>query len=266
MAQIQNKIIWVTGATSGIGEALVHALAREGAKIILSARREDELKRVAKEASLSAENSLILSLDLAKNDDYSAEVKKVLDKFGRVDILINNGGVSQRSPAKETTVAVDKQIMEVNFFGTVSLTKAVLPSMIANKSGMVVAISSAVGKFGSPWRSGYSASKHALHGFFDSLRAECYDDGLKVLIVCPGFIQTNVSINALTGTGAKNNSMDAGTAAGLTAPEAARQIISAIKSDKEEVVVGKFKEKLGVWVKRHFPLIFSVMVSKMAVR
>ena len=266
MAQIQNKIVWVTGATSGIGEALVHALAKEGAKIVLSARREDELQRVAKEASLSVENSLILPLDLAKNDDYSAEVKKVLDKFGRVDILINNGGVSQRSLAKETTVAVDKQIMEVNFFGTVSLTKAVMPSMLANKSGMVVAISSAVGKFGSPWRSGYSASKHALHGFFDSLRAECYDDNLKVLIVCPGFIQTNVSINALTGTGAKNNSMDAGTAAGLTSAEAARQIISAIKADKEEIVVGQFKEKLGVWVKRHFPSIFSVMIRKMAVR
>jgi short-subunit dehydrogenase len=266
MAQVQNKIVWVTGATSGIGEALVHALAKEGAKIVLSARRENELQRVAKEASLSAENSLILPLDLAKNDDYSAEVKKVLDKFSRVDILINNGGISQRSLAKDTPIAVDREIMNVDFFGTVSLTKALLPSMLANKSGMVVVVSSAVGKFGSPWRSGYSGAKHALHGFFDSLRAECYADGLKVLIVCPGFIQTNVSINALTGSGKALGEMDPATAAGLTASEAARQIIEAIKADKEEVVVGKFKEKLGVWVKRHFPLIFSVMVRKMAVR
>jgi short-subunit dehydrogenase len=266
MAAIKNQIVWVTGATSGIGEALVHAFAAQGAKIILSARRVQELERVAKETKLSAEDHLILPLDLAKNDDYSAEVKRVLDKFGRVDILVNNGGISQRSLARDTTIAVDKEIMNVDFFGTVSLTKALLPSMLANKSGMVVAVSSAVGKFGSPWRSGYSAAKHALHGFFDSLRAECYADGLKVLIVCPGFIQTNVSINALTGSGKALGEMDPATAAGLTAPEAARQIVNAIKYDKEEVVVGQFKEKLGVWVKRHFPSVFSVMIRKMAVR
>jgi short-subunit dehydrogenase len=266
MADIQNKIVWITGASSGIGEALVDAFAKEGAKIILSARRIDQLERVAKETGLTAENSLMLPLDLAKNDDYSAEVKKVLDKFGRVDILVNNGGVSQRSLARDTSVAVDKEIMEVDFFGTVSLTKALLPSMLTAKSGMVVVISSAVGKFGSPWRSGYSAAKHALHGFFDSLRAECYDDGLRVLMICPGFIQTHVSVNALTGTGKALGEMDPATAAGLTAPEAARQIINAIKSDKEEIVVGKFKEKLGVWTKRHFPSIFSVMIRKMAVR
>jgi len=266
MAEIQNKVVWLTGATSGIGEALAHALAKEGAKLVLSARRVEELERVAKESALKADDYLILPLDLSKNDDYSAETKKVLDRFGRVDILINNGGVSQRSLAKETGVSVDKQIMEVNFFGTLSLTKSVLPSMLANKSGLVVAISSAVGKFGSPWRSGYSASKHALHGFFDSLRAECYDDGLKVLIVCPGFIQTNVSVNALTGTGKALGQMDAATAAGLTAPEAARQIIAAIKAGKEEVNVAGFKEKFGIWTKRHFPMIFSNMIRKMAVR
>lgn len=266
MRTLQNKIVWITGATSGIGEALVYAFAKEGAKIILSARRTEELERVAKETGLTAENSLVLPLDLAKNDDYSTEVKAVLDKFGRVDILVNNGGVSQRSLAKDTKVSVDKEIMEVNFFGTVSLTKAVLPSMLTAKSGMIVAISSAVGKFGSPWRSGYSASKHALHGFFDSLRAECYNDGLKVLMVCPGFIQTNVSVNALTGTGSKLNQMDPATAAGLTSAEAARQIINAIKSEKEEVVVGQFKERLAIWMKRLFPLIFSNMIRKMAVR
>ncbi len=266
MKQLQGKIVWITGATSGIGEALVHAFAKEGARIILSARREEELKRVAKEASLSDENYLILPLDLAKNDDYSGEVKKVLDRFEKVDILVNNGGVSQRSLAKDTPVTVDKQIMEVNFFGTIALTKAILPSMLANKSGMIVTISSSVGKFGSPWRSGYSASKHALHGFFDSLRTECYGDGLEVLLVCPGFIQTNVSMNALTAAGTKLNQMDAGTANGLTSPEAARQIIAAIKAGKEEVNVGGFKEKLGIWMKRHFPSVFSVMIRRMAVR
>lgn len=266
MEQIKGKIVWVTGATSGIGEALVYALAKEGAKIILSARRIEELQRVAKDANLSKESSLILPLDLAKNDDYTSHVKTVVDKFGGVDILINNGGVSQRSLAKETTIAVDRQIMEVNFFGTVSLTKALLPSMLASKRGKIVVISSSVGKFGSPWRSGYSASKHALHGFFDALRAECYDDGIRVLMVCPGFIHTNVSVNALTGTGVKLNQMDPATAAGLTPADAARQIINAIKADEEEVNIGGVKEKFGVWMKRHFPLVFSKMIRKMAVR
>ena len=266
MKQLKDKIVWITGATSGIGEALVYALAKEGAKVILSARRKEELERVVKASGLTDGNCLVLPLDLAENSDYSAQLKHAIEKFGRIDILINNGGISQRSLARDTRLEVDRKIMEVNFFGTVSLTKAVLPTMLDQKSGLIVVTSSAVGKFGSPWRSGYSASKHALHGFFDSLRAECYDDGLRVLIVCPGFIQTNVSMNALTGNGEKLNQMDSATAQGLTASEAAHQIVAAIKSGKEEVNVAGFKEKLGVWVKRHFPSIFSVMIRKMAVR
>ena len=131
---------------------------------------------------------------------------------------------------------------------------------------MIVTITSAVGKFGSPWRSGYSASKHALHGFFDSLRAEVHDDNVKVLLVCPGFIQTNVSHNALTGTGEKLGSMDKATAKGLTAAECARQIVEAIKNEKQEIVVAKIKERFAVFAKRMVPAVFSVMIRKMAVR
>ena len=266
MATLQNKIVWITGATSGIGEALVYACAREGAKIILSARRTEEMERVAKAANLSPDDYLIVPLDLANNKDYSTQVKAVMDKYGRIDILVNNGGISQRSLAKDTKVEVDRELMEVNFLGTVALSKAVLPIMLARRSGLMVAVSSAVGKFGSPWRSGYSASKHALHGFFDSLRAECYDDGLRVLIVCPGFIRTNISVNARIGSGDKLNSMDSATGNGLTAEYAAECIVSAIRSGKEEIVIGRFKENLGVWMKRHFPSIFSIMIRKMSVR
>jgi short-subunit dehydrogenase len=141
-----------------------------------------------------------------------------------------------------------------------------LPLFIAQKEGMIVTITSAVGKFGSPWRSGYSASKHALHGFFDSLRAEMHDDNVKVLLVCPGFIQTNVSINALTATGEKLGSMDTATAKGLTAEECARQIVTAIKTGKEEVFISGFLERLALYVKRFFPHLFSMMITKMKVR
>ncbi len=266
MLSLQNKVIWVTGSSSGIGEALVYALAAEGAKLILSARRAEELQRVADKTKLPASEYLILPLDLNAPESFEAKKDEALKCFGRIDILINNGGVSQRSLAKDTPVAVDRQIMEVNYFGTIALTKTLMPDFIKQHGGLFVVVTSAVGKFGSPWRSGYSASKHALHGFFDSLRAELYNDGVKVLLVCPGFIQTNVSVNALTGTGAKLGSMDAATANGLTADECARQIVAAVKSGKEEVVVGKFKERFAVFAKRFFPGVFSNMIRKMAVR
>ena len=266
MSSLQNKVIWLTGASSGIGEALAYALAKEGAKLILSARRGDELQRVADKTQLSSANYLVLPLDLNAPDTFEAKKSEAISKFGRIDILINNGGVSQRSLAKDTSIEVDRKIMEVNYFGTIALTKALMPDFIQQKDGLFVVVTSAVGKFGSPWRSGYSASKHALHGFFDSLRAELYNDGVKVLLVCPGFIQTNVSVNALTGTGSKLGSMDAATANGLTADECANQIIEAIKSDKEEVVVAKFKERFAVFAKRFFPRVFSAMIRRMAVR
>jgi dehydrogenase/reductase SDR family protein 7B len=241
-------------------------LAKEGVKRILSARREDELRRVADNSKLASSEYLILPLDLNTPETFEAKKNEALKKFGHIDILINNGGVSQRSLAKDTSIEVDRRLMEVNYVGTVALTKAVIPDFIKQKSGLFVVVTSAVGKFGSPWRSGYSASKHALHGFFDSLRAELYQDGIKVLLVCPGFIQTNVSVNALTANGAKLGSMDNATANGLTAEECARQIISAIKSGKEEIVVAKFKERFAVLAKRFFPGIFSNIIRKMAVR
>ncbi|HLP21021.1 MAG TPA: SDR family oxidoreductase [Chitinophagales bacterium] len=268
--ELKDKVIWITGASSGIGEALAYALAKEGAKLILSARREDELKRVAAgiEPHIDHRTSdpLILPLDLNDSSNFEEKKNEALKKFGRIDVLINNGGVSQRSLAKDTTIETDRKLFEVNFFGTLALTKVLLPYFIEQKNGLFVTITSAVGKFGSPWRSGYAASKHALHGYFDSLRAEAYDDNVKVLLVCPGFVVTNVSYNALTGNGEKLNSMDNATSKGLTKEECARQIIAAMKSEKEEVIVSNFKEKFGVYVKRFFPSLFSTMIRKMAVR
>jgi len=264
--KLKNKVIWLTGASSGIGEALAYALAKEGTKLILSARREDELKRVMANGQLTEDNCLILTLDLNDQTNFESKKSQALQKFGKIDVLINNGGVSQRSLAKDTSIEVDRKLFEVNFFGTVALTKVLLPDFIRQKSGLIVTITSAVGKFGSPWRSGYAASKHALHGFFDSLRAELHDDNVKILLVCPGFIQTNVSQNALTGTGEKLGSMDKATANGLTAEECSLQIIAAIKNEREEIVVAKFKERFAVFAKRIFPSLFSIMIRKMAVR
>lgn len=270
MATLQNKVVWLTGASSGIGEALAYELARKGAKLIISARRADELNRVAENIinvmGLKEQDVHVLPLDLADVNELPSKTDEAILQFGHIDILINNGGISQRSLAKDTPVEVDRKLFEVNFFGTVALTKLLLPHFLEHKSGTFVTITSAVGKFGSPWRSGYSASKHALHGFFDSLRAEVHEQNIKVLLVCPGFIQTNVSVNALTATGEKLGTMDAATAKGLTAENCARQIVQAIESMKEEVLIGGAKEKFGAYMKRFFPSIFSVMLRKMAVR
>lgn len=266
MKDLKNRVVWLTGASSGIGEALAYELAKEGAKLVLSARREDELKRVGEKIKEVGGDYLILPLDLIDTSNFEEKKNSVMSRFGRIDVLINNGGISQRSLAKDTPVEVDRKIFEVNFFGTVALTKTVLPVFLKQKEGLIVTVTSAVGKFGSPWRSGYSASKHALHGFFDSLRAEVYDDNIKVLLVCPGFIQTNVSVNAITETGGKLGTMDAATAKGLTAEACAAQIVSAIKRGEEEIVVAKIKERFAVVAKRFFPSLFSVMIRKMKVR
>lgn len=261
---LKNKVVWVTGATSGIGEGLVYALAEQGAKLVISARRKDELQRVADKCN--GTEIFILPLDLTNQSNFEEKTNEAITKYGKIDILINNGGISQRSLAKDTLLEVDKNIMEINYFGTIALTKAVLPQFLKQGYGMFVVITSTVGKIGTPYRSGYSASKHALHGFFDSLRAEVHDNNINVLLVCPGFIQTNISVNALTGTGEKLGTMDKATAEGLTPKECARQIIEGILANKQEIIVGGFKERSGIIIKRLFPSFFSVLIRKMKVR
>jgi len=179
--------------------------------------------------------------------------------------LVNNGGISQRSLASETSIAVDKRIMDINYLGTVALTKSVLPHFIENKNVQFVVTTSIVGKIGTPLRSSYAASKHALHGFFDSLRAENHKNNITVTLVCPGFVNTNVSINALTGDGSAQNKMDVATQNGIAPNRFAKKMAKAIYTKKEEVYIAGFKEKLAVYVKRFFPKLLSVMIRKLAV-
>lgn len=258
MGIFQNKVVWITGASSGIGEALAKAFASEGAKLILSSRRREELERVKNTLKLTDLDILILPLDLAEPSLTSAHTKQVIDRFGRIDILINNGGISQRSLTKDTSLEIDRKVMEVNFFGTVALTKSVLPFMLQQKSGHIIAISSIVGKFGFYLRSAYSASKHALHGFFESLRMEIYNDNVKILIVCPGKIRTNISVNAITGDGSKHSIMDESTDLGLSPEACAQQILIGIKNNREELFIGA--ETRAVLLKRFFPNLFSRII------
>ena len=261
MSTYKNKVVWITGASSGIGEALAHSFATEGAKLVLSARRTEELIRVKNSLKSNDDDVLILPLDLSDTSKVNDLTQRVISKFGRIDILINNGGMSQRSLTKDTPIEIDRKLMEVNFFGTVALTKSVLPHMLKQKNGHIIAVSSIAGKFGFFFRSGYSASKHALHGFFESLRMEIQNDNINILIVCPGKVQTNMSINAITGNGGKHNKMDESHENGVSAEVCAKEILKGIKNNKEEIFIGG-KELRAIWVKRMFPALFSRMIKK----
>jgi short-subunit dehydrogenase len=267
MPSLYTKVVWITGASSGIGEALAYQLAKEGASLILSARRKEELERVKGNCDAKTQpNIRILPIDLAKAATLQLSTEAAIQFFGHIDVLINNGGISQRSLVRETKLEVDREVMEVDYFGTVALTKYLLPHFTKRKSGHFVVTSSVMGIIDTPFRSGYSAAKHALHGFFDSLRAEVWKENIFVTLICPGWIRTNVTLNALTGDGSKLNQMDKTTDQGLSPQQCAKEIIRAIKKRKNEVYIGGTKEVFAVYLKRFFPSWYAKVVRKAKVR
>ena len=260
--QLKDKVVWITGASSGIGEALAYVCANEGAKLILSARREEELKRVAANCKTDPQNILILPLDLEHTESIEEKVNEVILKFGRIDILINNGGMGQRGKAVNTKGEVDRRIMEINFFGTINLSKAVANIMQKQKSGKLVVVTSIMGKYGLPLYTTYSASKHALYGYFESLRQELYADNVKVLIVSPGFINTDVSTKLLTENGLEYGIKSDAQNKGMSATDCAQGIIDAIKGNRNHKYVGGY-ELLSVLVKQFFPKLFYRLMRRM---
>jgi dehydrogenase/reductase SDR family protein 7B len=257
--QFKGKVVWITGASSGIGEALAVQFAKSGALLVLSSRRLVELERVKNRATLGDDQCMLLSLDLGAPNNYDLLVKEILTRFGKIDVLINNGGISQRSLAIETPLEIDRRIMEVNFFGAVALTKAVLPVMQKQKGGRIVAISSIAGKFGFHLRSAYAASKFAMAGFFESLRFEIEKDGVQVHLVYPGKIKTDISLHALKADGSVHGKMDKSQELGITADECARIIIQSMVKGKMEILIGR-KELIPVYLKRiSFSLFYFIL-------
>jgi short-subunit dehydrogenase len=256
-----DRRVWITGASSGIGEALALAFHQAGAKLILSARREDELKRV-QSACGGEPTTRILPMDVTDAAGLPGKTATALSLFDGIDILVLNAGITQRSRTRETDESVYRRLMEVNFFAPEAMARAVLPSMLARKSGHMVVISSVAGKIGVPMRSGYSATKFALHGFFESLRAEEERNGVYVTLVCPGFIRTDISLSALRGDGRKHAKMDSELARGMPADKCARQILQGIARKKKEIVVAAGREKTLVYLKRFFPDVLAKMIGR----
>lgn len=263
MASLKGQVIWITGASSGIGEALVYNLAHQGAKLILSARRKEEMERVKGNCPEYAQADIrILPLDLSDSSTLPLMAQAATQFFGHVDILINNGGISQRGMAKDTILEVDRRLMEVDYFGQIAITKGLIPHFIQRKKGHFVVITSVLGVIGARNRTGYAAAKHALHGFFDCLRAELWNESkdIHVTIVVPGWIATNLALHALTASGKELNEADLRNSGGLTPESLATKIVSAIRKKKEEVYFGGFKEMTSVYLKRFVPGIFSKIV------
>ncbi len=250
-----NKTIWITGASSGIGEQLAYDLSKLGARLILSSRREATLNAVKNRCEGYGNKITIVPLDLAQHDSIPPMAQKVIHECGKIDILINNGGVSQRAAALQTNIEVDKRIMDVNYFGSIILTKAVLPSMVQHQLGHILTVTSVSGKVGVPKRTAYCASKFALHGFMDALRGEVAKYDITVTTVCPGFSKTKIAENALKGTGEAAAKKDEDIENGMTVEYVSSRILNALRKKREEVYIGK-KEVMAIYVMRLFPKLF----------
>lgn len=261
-----NKKVWITGASSGIGLELAKQLSNLGASIILSARNESVLNQIRKGLVGGETRHWVFPLDLAQPEDVYERSLAFTKALGGVDILINNGGISQRSSFLETDLSVFRQLSDINYLGSVALSKAVLPSMLESKSGTIVSVSSVAGKVGSKLRAGYSGSKFAVIGFMDCLRAEVKSEGVHCLTVCPGSIKTNISFNALNGQGESQNVNDQSTENGMEVSDCVQQIILAITMKKDEVVIGKGLSALAPTIKRFFPRYFNHLTAKLEYR
>lgn len=258
-----GQVVWITGASSGIGEAAAFAFARAGAQLVLSARRADELERVAR--TCVGLPPFVLPLDLTRPQEFAPAVLQVQRHFGRLDVLVNNAGVGQRALAHETLPAVERAIMEVNYFGPVGLTKAALPLLFVQGTGTVVVVSSVMGYVGTPMRSTYAASKHALHGWFDSLREEVRPAGLHVCLICPGYVRTNISEHALTATGANPAGPGRPRARGIGPEVCARAILRAVGGRRTEIFVGG-SELWAVRLKRFAPRLWPWVLRRAVAR
>jgi dehydrogenase/reductase SDR family member 7B len=245
-----RRTVWITGATSGIGEAVAQVCHQRGDRLILSARTSVRLEATCQ--GLDIADAILAPFDLANTEGIEELTSRVWSEAQGVDVVIHCGGISQRSRLIDTDPSVDRQMMEVNYFGTLAFTRAILPHMIQAGGGHFAVVTSLMGLFSAPLRSGYAGAKHAMHGWFEALRAEHHYEGIRVTMVAPGFVQTAISLNALTGDGTPQGTMDDATAQGITAPQCATVILRGIDRNKALITPGK-KEVLGYWLSRFAP-------------
>ncbi|XP_020711313.1 dehydrogenase/reductase SDR family protein 7-like [Athalia rosae] len=268
-AKLAGKVVMITGASSGLGEAMAHIFYSSGCRLILASRRKEELERVKsvlmnKHPTVPTHPPIVLPLDITDLNSIPPEIEKVLKIYGKIDVLINNAGISYRGEVINTNVDVDIKLMLCNYFGQIAVSKAVLPSMIEQQSGHLVYISSVQGKIALPHRSAYSASKHALQAWCDSARAELADHNIDITVVSPGYINTALSLNALTGSGQNYGVMDKATAQGLPPEYVAEEVLKALLRKTSELTVSTFTPKVAIYLRTVFPSLYFWIMRKRA--
>jgi dehydrogenase/reductase SDR family protein 7B len=261
LMDFKDKVILITGASSGIGRELALLFAKQQAKLILASRNTQVLKAVQALCLVHTPYCQVLTMDMTNTEQVMTQANTAIFLYGRIDILINNAGVTQRSSIIDTPLAIDRHIMETNFFGPVALTKALLPQFLMQQSGHIVVISSMAGLYGYPQRSAYAASKHALQGFFETLQTEQPIPELYTTLVCPGRIKTPLSLSAVTATGAPHGQMDKGQLNGIPVATCARKIMQAILHKKKIILIAR-EEKWLLWIKRCIPALFYTIARK----
>lgn len=263
MLDLRGKTVWITGASAGLGEALAHRFAREGARLLLSARREEKLHAVAKASG--AKDVAVLPLDLGDLGSLADKAEQALARMGQIDVMVHNAGLGQRALVSESTFEVDRRLMEINFLGPVALTKALLPSMSSRRTGSFVVISSVLGLMSVKRRAAYCASKHALHGYFNALRAEVQAEGVRVMLVCPGHIDSEFSQKALEGDGRAHGVNDAGNRAGLSPADCAERTVRGLLRGQAEIYPAKW-ETLGLYLNRLSPALTRMAIAGIKAR
>jgi short-subunit dehydrogenase len=252
------KVMIVTGASSGIGRALAIEGLKRGMKVVLAARSLEGLLETISESNAHPEAYLIVETDVTKKEDCEQLINRTLERFGKIDVLVNNAGISMRALFEQVDVSVLERLMQVNFWGMVYCTRYAMPHLLATR-GSVAGISSIAGHKGLPCRTGYSASKFAMHGFLESLRIENIKKGLHVLIACPGFTASNIRKAALTGHGSQQGESPRAEEKMMTAEIVAGHILQAIEKRKNSLVLTS-QGKLTVWLNKFFPSLVDKLV------
>lgn len=264
MKSYKGKTVWITGASSGIGAELARQFAGEGARVIISSHEAEELEGVRKSLEPISKEVRTVVFNLGNPEEVKATAERVLEEFGRIDVLMNNGGISIRAEAIETTIEMDRKLMEIDYFSGVILVKTLLPAMIENGYGHIGVTSSISGKFGWPLRSAYAAAKHALFGFYKSLWAENHHKGIHITIFSPGRVRTNISYHALLKDGKEQGVMDPGLDKGIRPATCARKMIRAMKRNRKDVLVGS-TELVMVWIHKYCKFLYYKLINRIPV-
>lgn len=261
----KDKWVWITGASSGIGRELAIQASARGAKLLLASRRVTELESLQRQLDPDGNRSRVLELDLADYHAVGKKIATVADEIGAPDVLLQNGGISQRSLTRDTVLTTYETLMNVNFMGSVAITLELLPR-VQGRALQIGVVSSVAGKIGTPMRSGYSASKFAVVGFYHSLRAEMEKQGIRVSMIYPGWINTDVSRNALTGDGSPTGQMDAVIEQGIPVEKCAKRILDGMARGEREILIAGSRERFGLFLQKWMPNVFFKMIQNARVQ